>query len=116
MAAETAENAVNTVNSLLGRCVALGMGLVQRVYEVSSNEPEFSLLKSQPMTAVLQETAWPYAVNTARGGPFPLLGAVIRWIRHWKGCGELQSWKTSLSTAETREGMTTASDLYGATL
>lgn len=64
-----------TVNSLLGRPVALAMGLVQRVYEVSSNEPEFGLLKTQPMKTVLQETAWPYAVYTARRVPFPLLSA-----------------------------------------
>lgn len=61
-----------TVNSLLGRPVALAMGLV---YEVNSNEPEFGLLKTQPMKTVLQETAWPYAVYTARRVPFPLLSA-----------------------------------------
>lgn len=52
------------------------MGLVWRVYEVSSNEQEFGLLKTQPVKIVLQENAQPYAVYTAHRVPIPLLSAV----------------------------------------
>lgn len=64
-----------SVNSLLSRPVALAMGLVRRVYEISSDQ-EFGLLKTQPVKIVLQEDAQPYAVCTARRVPIPLLSAV----------------------------------------
>lgn len=64
------------MNNLLSRPVSLAMGLVRQVNEVSSNEQEYSLLKTQPVKFVLQETTQPYAVCTARRVPIPFLSAV----------------------------------------
>lgn len=64
------------VNNLLSRPGALAMGLVRRVYEVSSNEQGFSLQTTQPVKTVLQENAQPFVLYTTRRVPIPLLSAM----------------------------------------
>lgn len=46
------------------------------MYEISTSEQEFWLLKTQPVKIALQDNAQPYAVATARRVPIPLLNAV----------------------------------------
>lgn len=79
------------MNNLLSRPVALAMGLVRRVYEVSSNKQEFGLLKTQPVKTVLQNNAQPYAVYTARRVPIPLLSAVKEELDHMEANGIVES-------------------------
>lgn len=51
------------------------MGLIKRVYEISTSKQEFGPLKTKPVKIALQDNAQPYAVATARQVPVPLLNA-----------------------------------------
>ena len=73
---------IETANgsNLLGRNVAVAMGLVQRVEEVQKCQSTFGkdlgLLNIKPVRICLREDAEPYAVNTARRVSGPLLPKV----------------------------------------
>lgn len=87
---------IKTANGsdLLGRNVAVAMGLVKRVDEVQSTfGADLGLLKIQPVKICLREDAVPYSVNTARRVSAPLLPKVKAELKRMVKCGVIEEVK-----------------------
>ena len=91
---------IKTANgsSLLGRNVAVAMGLVKRMEEVQSTfGADLGLLKIKPVEIRLRDDAVPYSINTARRvspaplPPAPLLPCFPKSRQSWEGCSSVMS-------------------------
>uniref|UniRef100_A0A3B4U8Y0 ribonuclease H n=1 Tax=Seriola dumerili TaxID=41447 RepID=A0A3B4U8Y0_SERDU len=77
-------------NCLLSRPEAVAMGLVRRVDEVSSVFGSGGLLKTEPVKIALKEDAQPYAVQTARRIPLPLVPLVKKELQRMENEGIIE--------------------------
>lgn len=87
---------IRTANGsdLLGRNVAVAMGLVKRLNEIQSTfDAELGLLKVKPVKIRLREEAVPYSVSTARRVSAPLFPKVRAELERMVGCGVIEEVK-----------------------
>lgn len=66
------------------------MGLVKQIEEVSTTIGDNGRLKTEPVKILLREGAEPYAVNTARGVPLPLLQKVKEELERMEASGVIE--------------------------
>lgn len=64
------------IDNLLGRGVAVKMGLIRRVYEIQYADESIGVLDCKPADIFLKGAALPYSVSTTRRVPIPLLPKV----------------------------------------
>lgn len=79
-----------TVTNLLSRSTAAEMGLVKRIEEVHSAFGEHGTLKTEPVRIKLKDNATPYAVQTARRVPIPLMSKVREELRRMEENGIIE--------------------------
>ncbi|XP_042345404.1 uncharacterized protein K02A2.6-like [Plectropomus leopardus] len=78
-------------SNLLGRAVAVAMGLVKRVDEIQGTfGPDVGLLKIKPVKICLRDDAVPYSVNTARRVSAPMLLKVKAELERMVKCGVIK--------------------------
>lgn len=81
-------------SDLLGRNVAVAMGLVKRLNEVQGTyDTELGLLKVAPVKIRLKEDATPYSVSTARRVSAPLFPKVKAELERMLQCGVIEEVK-----------------------
>ncbi|KAI2655734.1 hypothetical protein H4Q32_024338 [Labeo rohita] len=78
------------VNNLLSGRAAKEMGLVKRIEEVGMAFRDHGILKTEPVKILLKEGAEPYAVNTARQVPLPLLQKVKQELGRMEVSGVIE--------------------------